>query len=249
LVGQTVEIYSTCGFNQVKKQKRNVIYIHSISEEDNNSTKKQPDMNTIASHLAAYYYPMKVSILQRQKKFKFKSRMNGKIRQLFIPDIFTALKQILPSNAYCLIGVTMVDLYPHEDWNFVFGKASLQERIGVFSFARYQSSFYDPDQEEDESLLLYRSCRVCAHEIGHTFSLKHCIYYNCLMNGSNSLEESDQRCFQLCPVCLRKMQLCIDFDEVNRYNKLLEFYSQHSAVFGKEKDWLQKRLTFIMSAK
>jgi len=36
----------------------------------------------------------------------------------------------------------MTDLYPRDSWNFVFGLASLRERIGVFSFARYEESFY-----------------------------------------------------------------------------------------------------------
>jgi archaemetzincin len=31
----------------------------------------------------------------------------------------------------------MEDLYPEPSWNFVFGQASLNERVGVYSFARY----------------------------------------------------------------------------------------------------------------
>jgi len=29
------------------------------------------------------------------------------------------------------------------------------------------------------------------HEIGHMFGLKHCVYYECLMNGIMSVEEQD----------------------------------------------------------
>ncbi len=28
------------------------------------------------------------------------------------------------------------------------------------------------------------------HEIGHMFLMEHCIYFNCVMNGSMSFEES-----------------------------------------------------------
>ena len=49
------------------------------------------------------------------------------------------------------------------------------------------------------------------HEIGHMFGVKHCVYYNCAMNGSNHLQESDRRTEHLCPVCLRKLQVLTDY--------------------------------------
>ena len=42
-----------------------------------------------------------------------------------------------------MIGVCLSDLYPDEEWNFVYGMASIMGRTGVFSFARYDPSFYD----------------------------------------------------------------------------------------------------------
>ena len=45
-----------------------------------------------------------------------------------------------------------------------------------------------------------------AHEICHMFGLKHCIYYECLMNGTMSAQESARRANNtLCIVCLKKM--------------------------------------------
>ena len=41
-------------------------------------------------------------------------------------DILTVLKKKLPPDAFCLIGVCMTDLYPREEWNFVFGLASIR---------------------------------------------------------------------------------------------------------------------------
>jgi archaemetzincin len=58
---------------------------------------------------------------------------------------------------------------------------------------------------------------VLEHETGHMVGLAHCIYFNCLMNGSNHLAESDRRPLHLCPVCLRKLQWSIGFDVVARY--------------------------------
>ena len=41
----------------------------------------------------------------------------------------------------------MIDLYPNEDYNFVFGRASLLDGIGVFSFARHHPYFFDKDKD------------------------------------------------------------------------------------------------------
>ena len=49
------------------------------------------------------------------------------------------------------------------------------------------------------------------HEIGHMFGIKHCIYYNCTMNGSNSYDESRRGTRYLCPLCLRKLSSAIGF--------------------------------------
>ncbi len=53
-----------------------------------------------------------------------------------------------------------------------------------------------------------------AHEIGHLFGIKHCIFNNCLMNGSNSLEEASSKSFHYCPVCLRKLHIALGFDMI-----------------------------------
>jgi len=102
-------------------------------------------------------------------------------RQLLTTDILDALRGRAPADAYCLLAVTDIDLYPEPSWNFVFGQASAADRVGVYSMARYQPAV-EP-----------RSLKVMAHEVGHMFGLAHCVHYECLMNGSNHLEESDRR--------------------------------------------------------
>lgn len=58
-------------------------------------------------------------------------------------DILQILKNKLPADAFCMIGVSMTDLYPRDEWNFVFGLASIRDRTGVFSFARYDERFFE----------------------------------------------------------------------------------------------------------
>jgi archaemetzincin len=65
----------------------------------------------------------------------------------------------------------MEDLYPDPHWNFVFGQASLQDRVGVFSFARYDPFFYgESHSSQYQELLLRRSAKVLVHETAHMFS-------------------------------------------------------------------------------
>jgi archaemetzincin len=50
------------------------------------------------------------------------------------------------------------------------------------------------------------------------------IWYRCLMNGSNHLEEADARPLHLCAVDLRKLQWSIGFNIAERYRRLREFH-------------------------
>ena len=58
------------------------------------------------------------------------------------------------------------------------------------------------------------------HEVSHMFGLKHCVYYKCLMNGSNSIEESAKKPSSLCCICLHKLFYCLNFDIKERYHRL-----------------------------
>jgi archaemetzincin len=126
----------------------------------------------------------------------------------------------------------------------VFGQASLRDRVGVFSFARYDPAFYGESRGRlYRQLLLQRSIKVLVHETAHMFSLAHCIYFKCVMNGSNHLQESDARPLSLCPVCLYKLHHSIGFDVTIRYRRLLEFYRKNG--FGYEADWISRRMKKI----
>ena len=164
-------------------------------------------------------------------------------RQLLTGDILALLQRRLPGNGYCVVGITMHDLYPHPSWNFVFGQAALHERIGVYSFARYAPPWAGAPTTDGEMLMLRRSCKVLAHETAHMFGIQHCIFFACLMNGSNHLAESDARPLHLCPVDLRKLYDSVRFDVVDRYRRLLAF--SREVGFADEAHWLAQRLASL----
>lgn len=104
-------------------------------------------------------------------------------------------RNYMPSNpkAICVIGVTTWDIYPDETFSFVFGLANVMTQVGVFSFCRYDPLFNGDQvssEEERDNLMLFRACKVMTHEIGHMFGIRHCIHYECGMNGCNHIEES-----------------------------------------------------------
>uniref|UniRef100_A0A6B2LQ04 Uncharacterized protein n=1 Tax=Arcella intermedia TaxID=1963864 RepID=A0A6B2LQ04_9EUKA len=133
----------------------------------------------------------------------------------------------------------MYDLYPRDGWNFVFGQARLADSVGVFSFIRYV---------DNTSNFLLNCCKVMTHEIGHMFGIKHCCYFQCLMNGSNHLEESTSKPMFLCPMDLHKLQHYINFDVLERYQNLLTFLLHHPQHFGSNNiQWLKTRCQSLSS--
>jgi len=239
-------------FNQFVKSKpnrpnkiRKRIYLQPLGEF---SEDQVPSVERLREYAAAYF-AMEVEVLPYLilKGNKITKRANPftRNRQILTSDVLAVLKKNIPGDAFCVLAITMEDLYPEPSWNFVFGQASLRERIGIYSFARYDPAFYGQKRGKDyEQLLLRRSCKVLAHETGHMFGLQHCIYFKCILCGSNHLKESDSRPVHLCPVCLRKLQYSIRFDVVGRYHNLLRFYRK--VGFDNEARWVANRLRWIL---
>lgn len=91
--------------------------------------------------------------------------------------------------------------------------------------------------------------KVMVHETGHMFGLKHCIYYSCIMNGSNHLEENNNKPMELCPVCVRKLQENIQFNFLERYMALENACkSTNSQVFKNAGDFYEKLAVNVKEA-
>jgi len=241
--GQTFEQFGQSRPNR-PDQHRNKLYLQPLGTFDESLA---PSLDQLRRFTTAFFM-MDVRLLPLLDlgRTHITSRRNPRTGQvqLLTGDILDLLKTRLPADAFALLGVTMMDLYPDPNWNFVFGQASLRDRVGVYSFARYGPQFYgEPVTAESRRLMLRRSCKVLAHETAHMFGIEHCIWYACLMNGSNHLAESDARPLHLCPVDLHKLQWSTEFDVVERYRRLRDF--DRHAGFEDEVEWLDKRIGFI----
>lgn len=134
------------------------------------------------------------------------------------------LKPRVPADGAALLAFTAWDLWPRPTWSYVFGEASLGDRVGVWSLFRYG----DPALgEEAFRRCLRRAIATASHETGHMFSLPHCARYACNMNGSDSLEESDRQPLTLCPDCLAKLCWATGTRPQKQLKKLADFCARN----------------------
>ena len=145
----------------------------------------------------------------------------------------------LPEDGFCVLGVTMADLFCDDDAVFTGGLACLTSRAGLFSFHRYVEY-----GGSDEGVRLLRACKTAAHEITHMFGVGHCLHRRCLMNGCGHLKEDFAAPPQLCPVDLAKLAVAVGggFDLVARYEALLAFCEAQPSGFGEFAAWLRRAL-------
>ena len=222
--GQTFEQYEDLDPLQVTNS-QNTIYIQPIGKFNE---KEEKILNLTVEYLELFYCvktkklnPISDNLIPKDKR-RIDDYGNEQLDASYIID--SIMPKVKPDDALVVMGLTTKDLYPKPSWNFVFGLATYSKGVGVTSFYRYEPN------REDYRLCLRRTIRTSAHEIGHMFKMKHCIYARCVMNGVNSLSEDDSKPNTLCSVCLKKMKLNFNFDLKTRFENLLKFYGNHDLL-------------------
>lgn len=170
---------------------------------------------------------MKDSVISTEnRRIKWKTeQLNSQyiLHEFLVPSI--------PNDAIAYMALTNKDLYPSDNWNYVFGQASLKDRVGVSSIFRLKSN---ADSLSNNRYLLNRLMRSASHEIGHILSMKHCKKYQCLMNGSNNLQEADSKPTWLCSECLAKLSWNTKIDIQKRSEDLIQF-SEENGFYSKSR--------------
>jgi archaemetzincin len=240
--GQTFEAFVASHPNRPDAARR-TLYLQPLGEFGGPDA---PPLDILARFAGAFFALPVTALPPREVEgLGVTDRINRdtRVKQLLTSDLLRLLKERLPDDAFAVLGLTMQDLYPDPRWNFVFGQSSLQDRAGVYSFARYAPKSAANPGLDPSKLVLLRGANVLAHETGHMFGLLHCTYWRCLMNGSNHLGELDARPLHLCPVCLRKLQWSVGFDVEERYRRLRD--TAKTAGFEDEARWLDERVRVV----
>lgn len=222
--GQTLQQYISANPARPSPQ-RSVIYLLPLGE----FTEPQKQILELTRQYTEIFFQLRTVLLKPVNDSaipataKRETADNG--LQILAPYILDSLlKKNIPDSAYALMAISEKDLYPKDDWNFVFGLASYTERAGVSSIYRFEDK---KPGNANFTLCTRRLMNVSSHEIGHMFSLHHCIYAKCVMNGSNSMPETDNTPNRLCSQCQEKLYWNIRYNNKKRLGELCNFFREN----------------------
>jgi archaemetzincin len=223
--GQTFEQYRHSNPNRPTKE-RTILYVQPIGAFTN---AERQLVDETADLLSRFYNvrtkvldPIGLDVIPSKAQRVHPTSGDRQILTTYVLD--KVLKPRRPRNAVAMLALTTADLWPGEGWNFVFGQASLSERVGVWSLFRFGNA-EGPKAESRQ--FRRRTFKVAVHETGHMLGIAHCTAYECGMNGANHLAEMDSRPFYFCPECVQKIWWACHADPIQRYESLIEFARRH----------------------
>jgi archaemetzincin len=173
------------------------IQLVPLAGSNGNGLSQEPGLDLL-EHLAAalarmFHVPCRVGQHSVDLGFALEVRRG----QYYSSAILQELERASDPDARVL-GVTSCDLYVPV-LTFVFGEAQLDGNCAVVSTARLADPFYGLPRRDD--LLRERLLKEAVHELGHTFGLRHCGDWRCVMTSSHAVERLDVKTAEFCARC------------------------------------------------
>lgn len=103
-----------------------------------------------------------------------------------------------------ILTLTDFDLYVPV-LTFVFGEAQLNGKAAIVSSHRLFPEFYGLPHNDE--LFFSRLIKEINHELGHTYGLRHCRLFECVMHSSSNVDEIDIKSENFCDQCRLKIKL------------------------------------------
>ena len=141
--------YSFHKVSHPMKTKRNTIILQPLSftSPDYPVAVIEPQVMThVHSFCKAFFHGVEIVLAQpldllTAKRLTRRVHRETNREQILVGSILRLLRGRKYSvKAFCVIGVTIVDLYPSAEWNFTLGQAYFADGIAVCSFGRYFNS-------------------------------------------------------------------------------------------------------------
>lgn len=141
-------------------------------------------------HMACEVRPERLNVAATRDRMR---------NQHYSTAILQAMQPLVEPGAR-LLAVTSFDLYVPV-LTFVFGEAQLSGGCAVVSLHRLREEFYGLPPHE--GLMRERLLKEAVHELGHTFGLRHCDDWRCVMTSSHGVERLDIKSAEFCFLCGR----------------------------------------------
>lgn len=122
---------------------------------------------------------------------------NVERRQFYSTAILAQLSDLAPPDAHKIIALTDKDLFI-PILTHVYGEAQLGGTSCIVSTCRLADGISRVSQRVE---YLERITKEAAHELGHTFDLRHCKDHQCLMHYCRSAHDVDTKTSRLCRYC------------------------------------------------
>jgi archaemetzincin len=153
----------------------------------------------LLDELAAALAPVfRISCHVRTEAVEAASAFDPVRNQYYSTAILQLLARDNDAEGMRVLAVTSLDLYVPV-LTFVFGEAQLGGGCAVVSLHRLREEFYG--LPANGKLLRERLLKEALHELGHTFGLRHCADWRCVMASAHAVERLDIKSAKFCPAC------------------------------------------------
>jgi len=171
--------------------------IHLIPLANGNAA--GPALNLLEGLAAALARVFRTPCQIRPELLDVSFALDSSRQQYYATAILQRLERHCSPDARVL-GVASCDLFVPV-LTFVFGEAQLDGNCAAVSLARLRDEAYGLPRRDD--LLRERLLKEAVHELGHTFGLRHCADWRCVMTSSHAVERLDVKGVEFCAACRR----------------------------------------------